>query len=418
MDQSISDILDVNRESKKTYALKASKTLCRETFNPNSASPGNTLKVSIPRLDEDDVYVPKSIFLVFDLKLTMGHVNNTVVNNLSRNLVNKFKISYGGNTIQEIENYDLYMTYKDLYKQKIERENMLREGVSSSNMRKLRTGAGDKVSSDAREVALATIYNRRYRIPLSCEILDDHGVFNMRALGYDKISAQGIPLLFEITLAESKDVCITSDTSKDYKYSLENIDIEYQIINSKQLANDTHNSYEHGKGFYYEKVHFYKSFDIKQDTTLINQEVSHSSRSLTGILMLFLENYVDGARDSEKFVNPNIKSIKINIGGKGSKLYKQGMLPTDIWTNVINRYGLTDNITQKQFFTDKYAVWIDLRTFHDNILHGAGIPNNVDNGINLTITRTATTKDQKCYMYVVGDAVFEVEKNNLKSITY
>jgi hypothetical protein len=418
MSEIISDVLDVNREARKPFALRAPRTLIRSTFNPSKASPGETLKVKIPKLDDGDVYVPKSIFLVFDLILTKSHVNDCVVNNLSRNLVEKMKISYGGITIQELENYDMYMTYKDLYKQKYEREDMLLQGVSSVNMRKLRTGAGDKVTSDASEVALAAVYNRRYKIPLSHEILDDHGVFNMRALGYHPDSARSISLLFEIKLAQSKDVCITSDPSKSFKYSLDNIELEYQIIHSDYLANETALSYKLGKGFYYEMVDHYKDFDIIKDTTLINEEVNKPLRCLTGILMLFVENHVNGARDSEKFVNPNITSIKIKIGGKPSKLYNDGILPTDIWVNAINRYGLTDNITQKQFFTDKYCVWIDFRTFHDNLLHGAGIPNNVDNGISLAISRTATTKNLKCHMYIVNDAVFEVQNNNLKSIVY
>ena len=36
---------------------------------------------------------------------------------------------------------------------------------------------------------------------------------------------------------------------------------------------------------------------------------------MTGILCLFTESYNDGARESEKFVNPNITSIDITIDG-------------------------------------------------------------------------------------------------------
>ena len=34
---------------------------------------------------------------------------------------------------------------------------------------------------------------------------------------------------------------------------------------------------------------------------------------MTGILLLFTENTTAGDRDSEKFVNPDIKSVQINI---------------------------------------------------------------------------------------------------------
>ena len=44
-------------------------------------------------------------------------------------------------------------------------------------MGKLRTNAGDKDTSDAKDVALATIHNFKYCIPLDHPILNDHGVF-------------------------------------------------------------------------------------------------------------------------------------------------------------------------------------------------------------------------------------------------
>lgn len=96
------------------------------------------------------------------------------------------------------------------------------------------------------------------------------------------------------------------------------------------------------------------------------------------------------------------------------------MLPIDIWDSVIKRYGLSDNVNQKQFYTDKYAVWIDLRTFYDSLLHGAGLHlNNTKDGVCLTINRTTGGSGSiTCYMYVVADGVFEVENSDLKSIMY
>ena len=58
-------------------------------------------------------------------------------------------------------NYDLFQTYHDLFLPKEERENMLRHGISAENMRKLRTNAGDKDTSNAKEVAMATLHNTK-----------------------------------------------------------------------------------------------------------------------------------------------------------------------------------------------------------------------------------------------------------------
>ena len=67
-------------------AMKAERTVKRITFNPTSANPGETLYVSVPKLAENEVIVPGSLALVFDinLKVTGAHANNYLVQNVSR----------------------------------------------------------------------------------------------------------------------------------------------------------------------------------------------------------------------------------------------------------------------------------------------------------------------------------------------
>ena len=124
----------------------------------------------------DLVIVPGSVFLVFNLAIS-GHENNTVVNNISRNLVKRQRVVFGGETLQDTTNYDLFQTYHDLFLPKEERKNMLRHGISSENIRKLRTNAGDKNTSSTNEVAMAALHNTKYCIPLDHPILTDHGFF-------------------------------------------------------------------------------------------------------------------------------------------------------------------------------------------------------------------------------------------------
>ena len=158
MAQSISEKLDVNRAYKQPFGLKAEKTVNRVTFNPSTVNPGETLYIHIPKLSDNIVIVPGSVGLHFNLNFPSDdHVNNTVINNLGRNLISRMRVVFGGETLQDSQRFDLYQTYNDLFMLKRERENMLREGISSTNMRKLRTNAGDKVSTDAKEVALAAV---------------------------------------------------------------------------------------------------------------------------------------------------------------------------------------------------------------------------------------------------------------------
>ena len=80
---------------------------------------------------------------------------------------------------------------------------------------------------------------------------------------------------------------------------------------------------------------------------------------MTGILLLFSENPTAGDRDSEKFVNPDIKSVQINIDGVPNMLYSKGMLPTDQWESIKQRFprSLESEVTETKFYTeDKFAL--------------------------------------------------------------
>ena len=60
-------------------AMKAERTVKRITFNPTKANPGNRLYVSVPKLNEEEVIVPGTLALLFNLDLTGGHANNYLV---------------------------------------------------------------------------------------------------------------------------------------------------------------------------------------------------------------------------------------------------------------------------------------------------------------------------------------------------
>ena len=83
---------------------------------------------------------------------------------------------------------------------------MLCEGIQSEATSKIRSNAGDKDTSDAKKTKLRATYQKKYRIRLDHQILSDHGVFYPRALLND--------LLFEVTLADAKQVVKGSDTTK------------------------------------------------------------------------------------------------------------------------------------------------------------------------------------------------------------
>lgn len=117
-------------------------------------------------------------------------------------------------------------------------------------------------------------------------MLTDHGVFYPQALYND--------LIFELTLAPALQVVKGSDPA-NLKYKLTNIQLEYEMICSKTLAN------EHllqGQEFVYDHVTCAKVVPLKKDSgTRINITVNVQSLSLKAILLLFVKQYAAGTYD-------------------------------------------------------------------------------------------------------------------------
>ena len=116
-------------------SIKGDRTRHVITKNPNKASPGEELYIEIPKLKPDSCLVPGSFHLLLDLKVsnTKSHFQN----NLSRLLQKRFQISLAGETVYDNNGESLYSVYKDLYKTKSQRDNMIEYGIGSENLREL-----------------------------------------------------------------------------------------------------------------------------------------------------------------------------------------------------------------------------------------------------------------------------------------
>jgi len=115
--------------------------------------------------------------------------------------------------------------------------------------------------------------------------LSEHGVFYPQALYND--------LVFEITLAPASQL----------KCKLTNMQLEYEMIRRKTLADEAYSVYSSGKEFTYDHVTRAKVVPLKKDTdTRINIKVDAQRKSLKAILLLFVEPYTVGTRDSDSWI--------------------------------------------------------------------------------------------------------------------
>ena len=414
----VQENLRPTRSENTLGALKAERAVKRITFERTEANPQETLYVSVPKLNENEVIVPGSLALRFNIDLSGGHANNFLVDNVGWALVEKLVVKYSGTILQDTVDYDIYKIFEDLFLSQEERDNMLQDGIQSEDLNKICSNSGDKkTSSVAKENKLNGIYGSKYRIRLDHQILNDHGAFYPQALFND--------LVFELTLAPASKVVRGSDPSK-LKYKLKNVQLEYEMIGSKTLADEALSAYTSGKEFADEHIQRDEVVTFTKVTdTRLNLRVNPQRRSLKGILLLFVEPYVAGARQAETYLNPDLTKVSVTVNGSPNRLYNNGLEGIDVWEEVKRFFLKSKNKTQhmnatKSYTENKFGVMIDLRSMSDHSMHGSGTRLvNTKNGVQLELERNASgSGNVNCHIYVISDAQMNILGRQLESVQY
>ena len=291
---------------------------------------------------------------------------------------------------------------------------MLQDGIQSEDLNKIRSNAGDKKTSgvDA-EKKLNGIYGTKYRIRLDHQILNDHRTFYPQALFND--------LVFELTLAPADRVVRGSDPTK-LKYKLTNIQLEYEMIRSKTLADEALSAYSSGKEFAYDHIQRDEVVTFAKGT---DTRVNPQRRSLKGILLLFVEPHTAGARQSEAYLNPDLTKVSVTVNGSPNRLYNNGLEGIDVWEEVKRFFLKPKNKTQHmnatKFYTEnKFGLMIDLRSMADHSMHGSGMRLvNTKDGVQLELERNASgSGNVNCHIYVISDAQMNILGRQLESVQY
>ena len=155
------------------------------------------------------------------------------------------------------------------------------------------------------------------------------------------------------------------------KYKLTNIELEYEMIRSKGLAEEAISIYTSGKEFLYDHVKL-----IDKTCWLINIKVNPQRRSKKAILLLFVERCTAGTRYSEKFIFPDLNKVSVTINGLPNMLYNNGIESRDAWRQV-SRFFMKEkhkpqHMTRQKFFAeDKFGLLIDLCSMASQEMHGS-----------------------------------------------
>ena len=123
--------LNPQRYYRKSFAIKGLRQHIIKTNNPSTIGPGQLLTVRFPDLKENQVTIPSTTKLTFNITLAGTDVNRTLVKNLGRNIIRKLIVKLDGNEIISIDDYDILYSFQDCWKTATERRNAVFQGGNS-----------------------------------------------------------------------------------------------------------------------------------------------------------------------------------------------------------------------------------------------------------------------------------------------
>ena len=415
--------LNPYRKLREPRGVKGIRQSVVITNNPSTIDQNQQLLVRFPNLSNNDVIVPGTVRLAFEIELVSSKdADKTIYQNIGRAIIKKTTIRISGNEVMSIDDSDIYHCYVDLWKSPSERVNMAYQGIGKANMLNHRVGARN-ATADAGDEAIADAYKNRFCIPLDFELLESHMPFYQAGLG-DRLE-------YELTFNDYNKVINSSDV--DASYTIKNICLEFDTVSDTELARQIGQQTNGKMAILYDRILRHRKITKNKSDTLWNINLNVPARSMKGILMLFED---PERTNTEDFYNPKITKVEITIEGVPNQLYSQGMKAYQQWDEINKFFALTSkrdketdkfakdlnfsDTTLEKYLTKRFALWLDLRTTDDNSLHGSGRRiENASEGITIQITKEAGADEPiNVYLFVIQDAQINFEDGRFKEVNY
>ena len=277
----VGDKLNPQRYYRKGFALKGSHQHIIKTNNPSIIGPDELLTVRFPDLKENQMIIPSTTKLTFNISLAGKDVNRTLVGNLGRNIIRKL-VKLEGNEIISTDDYDILYSYYDCWKCKTERLNAVFQGIveadsQTANAFKHWINATDK-ANNAKDQTVALIYDNRFCIPLDFEIIKSSLPVYQYGLGSR--------LTYELTFADYSDVIKAMDP--DATYTISNISLEFDTTINASLASQIRTEYMKSS-ILYDRILRARIIPLNKSDTSFSVDINSPSKSLKGVLLIFTQ---------------------------------------------------------------------------------------------------------------------------------
>ena len=106
--------------------IKGTRQKVIVTHNPSEIDQAQELLVRFPNFGNDDVIIPGTANISFNIELTSTvDANRTLVSNNGRAIVKTLAVKFEGNEIMSVDDFDVLACYRDLWKTKSEKRNAI-----------------------------------------------------------------------------------------------------------------------------------------------------------------------------------------------------------------------------------------------------------------------------------------------------
>ena len=116
--------LKPERSLRTPKGIKGTRQKLIVTHKPSEIDQAQELLVRFPNLGSDNVIIPGTANLSFNIELTSTvDTNRTLVSNIGRAIMKNMAVKFEGNEIMSIDDFDVFACYQDLWKTKSEKRN-------------------------------------------------------------------------------------------------------------------------------------------------------------------------------------------------------------------------------------------------------------------------------------------------------
>ena len=254
--------------------------------------------------------------MALSFKFNNSNTKSWFKNNLGKLLVDKLSIN-----VQEVEVYQntgesMIEVYKDLWRSEEDRSNRQELGIANENVRKLvsKDDSGNKSAKTdgVLDLTIANMFDRmKYHLGKSCAITD---------------------FTHHMGCVISSIVSRYQSPRRLWWHKLTDMHLEYEIIESADLAERVRGDFNVGRSLGYDYVTLLKTLTWDKNSTREVIDVNIPCKSMTALMLFFTKS---NATDSEKFVFPNLTNVNITVEGNLNDIYSSGPAKRDMYREAV-----------------------------------------------------------------------------------